>query len=525
LPKKATKKTTKKTHAISESASEHKESKPKTHKATPQPSWIDQNLQIIVTVVVTAVIVLLVIFAVQAMSGMGSGITDRNTVSGDGVVTIIEYSDFECPFCARAQPTLEQLKDIYGDQIQIEFRHFPLSFHANAQKAAEASECARDQGMFWEYHDILFANQNALGVASLKQYAADLGLDTATFNSCLDSGEKASLVTEDMAQGRAAGVSGTPGFVIGGELIVGAQPVSAFQPIINELLAEGGSVPKDVEIQTIDEDPELTLTIIEDASCVLCDTQRISQVLTTDLFPTTEVVVLQKDSTQAQALIEEHDLIGLPAFLYAGELTDAFNYNQVEGAFALSGDQYVLSPRAVGTVKLLEEIDISNEPVQGDVDAPVTIIEFSDFECAFCTRFYTETYPQVVAEYIETGIAKMAYMHFPLDFHPNAQKAGEASECANDQGKFWEYHDRLFDTGALTVSDLKSHAAALDLDQTQFDECLDSGKYTQEVMDDMAVGSAAGVSGTPGFVVNGVLIVGAQPFDVFEQVIEAELAQ
>lgn len=157
-------------------------------------------------------------------------------------VTIIEFSDFECPFCGRALPTVKQVLKDYEGKVRVVYRDFPLSFHPNAQKAAEAAECADDQGKFWEYHDKLFANQQALTVDNLKQYAKDLGLDAAKFNSCLDSGKYASEVQKDMAAGSAAGVSGTPTFFIGNDengyqMIVGAQPYAVIKAAIDAELA------------------------------------------------------------------------------------------------------------------------------------------------------------------------------------------------------------------------------------------------------------------------------------------------
>jgi protein-disulfide isomerase len=154
----------------------------------------------------------------------------------DAAVTIIEYSDFQCPYCANAVPILSQIKAEYGDSVRFVFKDFPLSFHQNAQKAAEAGQCANDQGMFWELHDKMFANQGSIDVGSIKGYAASLGLDTSQFNACLDSGKYASEVQQDFSEGKAAGVSGTPTFFINGKKIVGAQPFSAFKQIIEQEL-------------------------------------------------------------------------------------------------------------------------------------------------------------------------------------------------------------------------------------------------------------------------------------------------
>lgn len=136
----------------------------------------------------------------------------------DAKVMLVEYSDFQCPYCKRAFPTLQQVKASYPD-LQIVYRHFPLSFHQAAQKAAEGAECAGAQGKFWEMHDMLFdknvdGSGSGLGVSDIKGYAATLGLDTAKFNTCLDSGQTAATVSAQLAEGSNVGITGTPGFLI-----------------------------------------------------------------------------------------------------------------------------------------------------------------------------------------------------------------------------------------------------------------------------------------------------------------------
>ena len=165
---------------------------------------------------------------------------DDDPVKGPATakITIIEFSDFQCPFCARAVPTMEQIFKTYGDKVRLVYRDFPLSFHQYAQKSAEAAECADEQGKFWEYHDSLFANQNALDIDSLKKYASDTKLDTAKFNECLDSGKYAEEVQKDFKDGQSAGVRGTPAFFINGRLVSGAQPFETFKKIIDEELAK-----------------------------------------------------------------------------------------------------------------------------------------------------------------------------------------------------------------------------------------------------------------------------------------------
>jgi protein-disulfide isomerase len=156
----------------------------------------------------------------------------------DAPVLIVEFSDFQCSFCGRfARETLGQILDSYGDRVRFVFRSFPLlSIHPQAQKAAEAAQCANDQGKFWEYHDLLFQNQQALDEESLKGYARQLDLDMAAFTDCLDTERHFTEVQHDLTDGQSYGVTGTPTFFINGRLLRGAQPFSAFQAVIDEEL-------------------------------------------------------------------------------------------------------------------------------------------------------------------------------------------------------------------------------------------------------------------------------------------------
>ena len=171
-----------------------------------------------------------------------------------------------------------------------------------------------------------------------------------------------------------------------------------------------------------------------------------------------------------------------------------------------------------------ERVNIDGAPFLGREDAPVTVVEFSDFECPFCRRWYEDSKGRLEREYIDTGKVKLVYMHFPLSFHPEAMPAALASECAYEQGKFWEFHDLIFENQqVIGEANYKKWAGELGLDQGQFDDCYDSRKYEADVQDDFSKGQGAGIRGTPGFLVNGRLVSGAQPFQVFQAAIEAEL--
>ncbi|HVO11726.1 MAG TPA: thioredoxin domain-containing protein [Vicinamibacteria bacterium] len=159
-------------------------------------------------------------------------------------VTVVEFSDFQCPFCERSRPTVARVREAYGDKVRWAFRHFPLGFHENAQKAGEAAACAGDQGRFWEMHDRLWATNSKLALSDLKADAAALGLDTAAFDRCLDSGRHADLVQRDQEAGAAYGVSGTPAFFVNGRPLVGAQPFEEFQKVIDDELQRQGAAAR-----------------------------------------------------------------------------------------------------------------------------------------------------------------------------------------------------------------------------------------------------------------------------------------
>lgn len=168
-------------------------------------------------------------FEVDASEGPSLG-------PANALVTIVEFSEFQCPYCAQVQPTLKKLKERYGDKLRIVFRNFPLPRHDDAPKAAEAASCADEQGKFWEMHDKLFANTSNLKVVDLKRYAAELGLATERFDQCLDSGKYTAKWLADKRDASNYGISGTPAFFINGRMVGGAVPYDDFVLMIEEEL-------------------------------------------------------------------------------------------------------------------------------------------------------------------------------------------------------------------------------------------------------------------------------------------------
>jgi protein-disulfide isomerase len=166
--------------------------------------------------------------------------TDGAPIRGaaDAPVTIVEFSDFECPFCKQTRPTLKQLLERYPGKVRLAYRDFPLdSIHPQARRAAEAARCASDQGKFWEYHDVLFTQSPQLAFEDLRRYAGQLGLDVAKFESCLAAGVHKAAVQRDLDEGNRLGITGTPAFFINGRTLSGAQPLEAFTRLIDQELA------------------------------------------------------------------------------------------------------------------------------------------------------------------------------------------------------------------------------------------------------------------------------------------------
>lgn len=177
--------------------------------------------------------------------------------------------------------------------------------------------------------------------------------------------------------------------------------------------------------------------------------------------------------------------------------------------------------------KQMEPVNVllQEEPVKGSADARVTIVEFSDFLCPYCTGFSINTFPKIDEKYIETGKVKLIFRNFPV--HAGAWAAAEASECAHEQGRFWDYHDRLYAAGreSFTGKYLKQLAQELKLDSETFNDCFDTDRYDEEIKDDLRVGRRLGVEGTPTFFINGREVMGSRPFETFEEIIEEELAK
>jgi len=220
----------------------------------------------------------------------------------------------------------------------------------------------------------------------------------------------------------------------------------------------------------------------------------------------------------------QKDRINRPLADVKGQIQEMLRQAKVEQA----REAYFRTLRAAAEVAIrlrAPKIEVSYDParVRGDPNAPITIVEFSDFQCPFCQRSHPVV-KELLAKY--AGKVKVAYRDFPLrQIHPQADAAAEAARCAGEQGKFWQFHDRLFESNrSLDLAAFADHAAALGLDQPKFVDCLAADKFEAQIEQDLQDGTRAGVNGTPGFFINGVMVTGAQPLAAFEKVVDEELA-
>jgi len=362
-------------------------------------------------------------------------------------VTLVEFSDFQCPFCSKVNPTIDQLLKEYPNDLRVAFAQFPLNFHKDAHLAAQASLAAHEQGKFWPYHDLLFQNQKALKRADLERYAEQVGLNMAKFKAALDSGKYKDEVDAQMASGKAFGVTGTPSMVINGVKFVGAQPVAAFKKVIDKELKRAN-----------------------------------------------QVAAAKKLS--GEALYKE---------LVRTAPREAPKPKQKKPEPADEARKFV--PTA-------------GSPIKGNPKAPVTIVEFSDFQCPFCSKA-TNTLNELVKK--NPGKVKVVFKHFPLDFHKDAPLAHRASIAAQKQGKFWEYHDLLFENAkALKKDNLISYAQQLGLDMAKFKADLENPELDKRINADKAAGAKVSVRGTPHFFINGTRFSGAQPLQAFQDAVDRE---
>lgn len=367
----------------------------------------------------------------------------------NALVTIVEFSDYECPFCSKVEPTVARILQEYPNDVRVIFTHNPLAMHKNAPLAAQAAYSAGLQNKFWEMHNLLFANQRHLTRENILKYAADLKLDQAKFLRDLDAPSTVAVIESNKAEAQKFGFTGTPAFLVNNQPLSGAQPYENFKKAIDEELAE------------------------------------------------------------AKALAQKSGLTG-----------DAL-YQELMKSYKPAPK----SKKRPGNAKQGPEgkifVDINGAPSLGDENAPVVLVEFTDFECPFCSRA-NATIKQLLEN--NPGKVRIVFKHNPLSMHKNARLAHQAAEAAALQGKFWDYYQLLFDNQkALSRENLIDYAAQLGLDVAAFEKDLDSDTVKNRVAADLSQSESVKVEGTPHFFLNGTRLSGARPLEDFQLALNKEL--
>jgi protein-disulfide isomerase len=392
-------------------------------------------------------------------------------------VTIVVFSEFECPYCARVAPTLEQVAKAYGDDVRLVWKHRPLPFHQRALPAALAAEAAGEQGKFWQMHDRLFASQQALDAATVEGHARALGLDVARWQAALASPRLRGRIEADGKLAEQLAVNGTPTFFVNGRPLVGAQPLERWRALIDEELARA-------------------------------DQRLAAGAARAGLYAELTRAGLDRREAgpgPARRLAAAGGGANCPSGACPGKQAHA------PAAAALEDDR-----------DRVYKVDPGASEARGPRDAAVTVVLFSEFQCPYCKQI-GPTLEALEREF--PGKLRVVWKHFPLEFHAQARPAALAAQAAAQQGKFWEMHARLFeDQAALGAGDLERHARALGLDVARWKAAMASPEVARAVDADRQQGQALGVTGTPSLFINGRKVVGALPAAQLRPVVAQALA-
>lgn len=372
-------------------------------------------------------------------------------------VTVVIFSDFQCPFCSRVEPTLDQVKSTYGpDKVRLVWKNQPLSFHDKAKPAAEAAQTVfmlKGSEAFWKFHDTAFKNQKDLSPESYEKWAQQAGVDPAKFKAELAAKKATKKIDEDIAVANKVGANGTPAFRINGVELSGAQPFDKFKEVIDKELGKAqakiaAGTPKD------------------------------------KIY-----VEMSKENFKAAPQKKDDE--------DEGEKEDT---------------------------KTVWKVPVGKSPALGKSDAIVTIVEFSDFQCPYCKRV-EDTLKKVKDTYADK--VRFVWKHEPLPFHPRAEPASELTlEARAQKGEkgFWDAHDKMFEIQPkLEDADLEKAAGELGLNVEKVKAAIKEKKYKKEIDADADLGEDVQASGTPHFFINGRRLVGAQPFEKFQKIIDEEV--
>jgi protein-disulfide isomerase len=384
------------------------------------------------------------------------------------VVEIVEVSDFECPYCAKAQAALKEVMRRYPAQVRQVFLHHPLPFHDQALQAALATTTAQKSGKFWEMADTFFLEQADLSTQHTRRVAQRNDIALEALNEGMKSPETQAFIESSKQIGIALGVTGTPAFFINGTMIRGAKPFASFQKIIDIEIAMAGKAPM-----------------------------------------TAETAAAYRQRRTKTNNVELH------AYLYAGKAAPEAGDEATRAKSGPSpGDDD--EPLFKATIR-------PDDPFQGDRSkALVTLVSFVGYQCSY-SRTLMGVLSDLKAHYgDELGLV---LKHLPLSIHPLGREAAVTALCANAQGKFWELNQALFSDNQLSPAAVLGKAQSRGLDLKALKVCTDAGETRARIQEDGVLAQTVGARGTPTTFINGRQVVGAIPAKDLKAIIEAELVR
>jgi protein-disulfide isomerase len=407
----------------------------------------------------------------------------------DAPVTLVEVIDYQCPYCARAYATVEALLEKYPGRLRLVLLQNPLPMHPDAPLAARAVLAADAQGKLVEMHGLVLQNQGALKRQDLMGYAQRLGLDAKAFEAALDDARLDTRVQAQVARATDIGAQATPFFFVNGRPVRGALPIEAFTALIDEELA-GPKRPTEW-VATL---PQPTPGEGDPLLRQLTEIRNELRDLRKELAELRQTLGAKKPAAAAPAAAAKAQPAASPA------------------------------PDAVGTVRLDPQRSL------GSKRAALGFVEFSEFQCPFCRRFYVETFPQIKAQYIDSGKMRYSFRDFPLEFHGQAKDAAVAARCAGHASAYWDMRAGLMANQSRLGAPLYEELAGnYKLDLAAFKTCLADASVSKAVSDDAKYGESLKVSGTPHFFIGRLqgdqlvaprTLVGAHPFEAFKAIIE-----
>lgn len=390
--------------------------------------------------------------------------------------------------------TYRLIKKVYGQRVEFVLRHLPDFSQPESVRAAEMAVCAEEQGKLWPFVEQLVAAPEMEASA----VAGAVGLEASLLNKCLGSGRARRRIESDFSDSRDLGIRGTPSALIEGRLVEGIAPFAHYSRLIDARL-------------DVSPPPPINITAVYNEAFGLENPRKFFSFLNSYFVPESQLRLVKVSSPEGMGLVRQLGLTAFPSIIISKEVENTQSFSSLDQMLERRGPYYLVSYRSFpGSLEFVVPPSYSDDPLLGQRDAPITVMEFSDFECPSCGEFFRQVLPFIKKKYVDSGRIKIVFRNFPLsNIHPNARAAAAAGECAHKLGRFWQYHDLLFaNQRKLDRQSLLDYARRVGLNLPEFAACLDSQQAAAEVDKDVAEGNRLAVGRTPTIFVDNIRLTG-----------------